>query len=170
MRCKDIERLMIDASERTLSRDETGVIARHVSRCASCKQFEKDLARIRKELENTPVPELPEELAEKTIGLCRSASWTPVPPEAVAFFRDRSASIPGFVWAALILLVILTGTLLIFSLSGYRLDESSPFPGVLVLILIVQNAVMLFFVPVLIAKFRSGMKDFGLSGHENSVT
>jgi len=56
MRCKDIERLIIDSSERKLSREERLAIDQHTAHCAECVRFQKDWERIRQSLKKMPAP------------------------------------------------------------------------------------------------------------------
>ncbi|MBN1221604.1 MAG: zf-HC2 domain-containing protein [Candidatus Aminicenantes bacterium] len=169
MRCKDIERLMIDASERPLSLDEAGMLDRHVLRCVSCSQFKKDLARIREELKTVSVPVLSEDLEERTLAGCRYLADRSTLPDSGVLSRIRSASIPGLVWTALILLVILTGILVISFLPGFESGNTVPFQAILALTLLAQNVVMLFFAPVLVTKLRECRGGNTLGGNKKLV-
>ena len=54
MRCKDIERLIIDSSDEDLSAEELRAIEKHVAHCALCARFRDDLEKIRMGVKTIP--------------------------------------------------------------------------------------------------------------------
>lgn len=155
MRCQDIERLIIDASERGLSQEEIRAIEDHTSSCAKCARFREELASIRACLRNSSRPALPDEFARKTQELCY-AEMEPLRGAAQKLEpRIRNHSIPKLIWASLFSLIVITGFLLLPLIRDIELEKTFSFPAVVVLFLIIQNAAMLFFAPVILRKFRS---------------
>lgn len=155
MRCKDIERLIVDASEGGLSKEEIRSIEDHVSSCVKCARLHEELEGIRVCLRNSSKPVLPYELIQKTRELCYAEmeSLRSAPQKSEGRIPNRS--IPKLIWTAIASLIVITGFLLLPLLRDLELEQTFSFPAVVVLFLIIQNAAMLFFTPVILRKFRS---------------
>lgn len=155
MRCKDIERLIVDASEGGLTKEEIRSIEDHISSCAKCGRFQEELEGIRVCLRNSSEPVLPENLIQKTRELCYAEieSFGSAPQKSER--RIPSHSIPKLIWAAIASLILITGFLLLPFIRDLELEQTLSFPAAVVLFLIIQNAAMLFFAPVILRKFRS---------------
>ncbi|MFC2165039.1 zf-HC2 domain-containing protein [Acidobacteriota bacterium] len=169
MRCKDIERLMIDGLERTLSGQNLNAIEQHVIRCSSCARFLEDLQKIRNGLRAFSCPSPSDELVKKTRALCHTEMEDMRVSDSGTIQRIRPRSIPRIIWAALFALVVLTGILIVSLLINFEVEESLSLKTVLTFTLIFQNAAMLFFAPVLIQKLRSPMNRVDINGYENLV-
>lgn len=161
MKCKDIERLIIDSSEEELTKEELFKIEQHVSGCAKCARFQEDLNKIRVHIKKMPALSPSAELVEKTQALCHAELNARKAPGAGLDRKTRSASMPRYMWAALPALIILTTVIIFPLLKDFKLTQS--FRSIMALTLIVQNAVMLCFAPILIRKFRLKKQDFSLS-------
>jgi len=151
MRCKDFKRLVIEYSPEELSRDEQKKIEQHAACCAECAALGDDLRVLRRHVTrlSTPVPS--DTLTQKIRSLCLADLQNPVLEKKL---EDASPStrIPHYVWAALSLLIVLTG---IFIFPFFKeLTLSSSFRSLMTLTLLVQNGVMLCFTPILLRKFR----------------
>ncbi|UCC41030.1 MAG: zf-HC2 domain-containing protein, partial [Candidatus Aminicenantes bacterium] len=72
MKCKDIERLIVDSSEDVLSPKDLSEIEQHVSKCAKCTRFQEDVRKIRLCLDETTTPEPSVELVKQTQLLCHA--------------------------------------------------------------------------------------------------
>jgi hypothetical protein len=155
MRCKDIERLIVDASEGGLNQEGIRAIEDHVSSCIKCARLQEELEGIRVCLRNSSKPVLPDDLAKKTQELCyaemESLQITPQKSE----HHVPSHSIPKLIWAAIAFLILITGFLLLPFIRDLELEQTLSFPAAVVLFLIIQNAAMLFFTPLILRKFRS---------------
>ena len=155
MKCKDIERLVIESSKDELSAEDLSRIKQHILHCSKCVQLEDDLKKIRTFLKKTVRPAPPVELVRKTQLICHA--------EIKAFKAgvkknsglSSSRLIPKYMWAALIMLITLTVILFSPLLTEFNLEPPLSFQAVVVLFLMIQNAGMLFFTPVLIRKYRS---------------
>ncbi len=154
MRCKDIERLIVDTSEGGLSQEEIRGIDQHVSSCAKCTRFQEELKGIRVCLKNTSVPDLPDALVQRTRELCYEEIRSFAAAQKVGDCTGNH-SIPKLIWTAIASLIVSTGLLLLPLIRDLELEQTFSFPAVVVLFLIIQNAAMLFFTPVIIQKFRS---------------
>lgn len=158
MKCKDIERLIIDFKEDGLSSEELSAVKEHVERCAECAGLRDDLRKIRVYLKRMPKSVLSAELARRTQSTCQvELSSMPLSRERTNG-RNHLRSIPKAVWAALFSLVVLTTILILVLLEDFDLKLPLSTQTVVVLTLMIQNAGMLFFAPILIRKFSSGDK------------
>ncbi len=154
MRCKDIERLIIDSSDRDLSQEELSTIEKHVARCALCVRFQDDFEKIRMGVKTIPQPILPPDLAQKTRRRCQAEiSQQPVAATKIAKLIP-SDPIPKYVWAVLLPLILLTVFVLAPTLKVVRLYQTLTFASAAALTIIIQNAVMLLFAPILIRRRR----------------
>jgi hypothetical protein len=146
------------SSDEELCPEEVKVVEEHLADCAQCTQLRDDLKKIWMDMKAMPKPVLPPELAEKTRERCYAELKKQYEVKKSAL-RSSPGPIPIYVWAVLIVLTVLTMFVTIPVISEIRLDESLSFKSAAVLTLIIQNAVMLFFAPVLIRKYRSRKQD-----------
>ena len=154
MRCKDIERLIIDSSEEDLSPEELSAIEKHVARCELCARFRDDLEKVRTGIKTMPQPVLRPDLAQKTRLRCL-AEMDREPGAATKIARlTPSEPVPKYVWAALFPLIFFTVILIVPVFKEIRLDQTLTFASVVALTIIIQNAVMLLFAPILIRRYQ----------------
>ncbi len=155
MKCKNIERLVIESSEDELSVEDLSLIKQHILHCSKCAQLEDDLKKIRVFLKKTALPATPAELVRQTQLMCHTE--IKALKAGVEKFSGLYSSrlIPKYIWAALIGLITLTMIFLSPLLTEFNLELPLSFQTVVVLFLMIQNAGMLFFAPVLIRKYRS---------------
>jgi len=159
MRCKDIERLIIDSSDENLSLEELRTIEKHVAHCALCARFRDDLEKIRMGIKTIPRPILPPDLAQKTRLRCQAElSQQPAAGARIGKLIPFDP-IPKYVWAVLFPLILLTVFVLAPTLKEIRLDQTLTFTSVVALTIIIQNAVMLLFAPILIRRLRGKKHD-----------
>ena len=156
MKCKDVERLILDMSEGEENKYKIEEIKHHISHCSKCATLEDDLKNIRDYLLKMPFPIPAEEFFEKTRALCNSEIGKISLPEK----RLIRPPIPKYIWAAFSTLLILTGVLMLPLGIEISVEEPLSFQTIGVLIILVRNLVMLFFAPVLIHKIRFRKKDF----------
>jgi len=161
MRCKNIERLIIASWDEDLSSEELKAIEQHVGLCAHCSRFREELGKIRTGVKVMPTPELSPDLAENT----RLRCYAEMKKQQEAAREKRSSQtlsrpIPIYVWATLFVLTLLTMVIILPVIKEIRFDQAMSFKAAAVLTLIIQNAVMLFFVPILIRKYRSKREYF----------
>jgi len=159
MRCKDIERLIIESSDEDLSLEELSAIEKHIARCALCAHFRDDLEKIRMGVKTMPQPVLPPGLAQKTRRTCQAEiSRRPAAASKIAKLIP-SDPIPKYVWAALLPLILLTVLVLAPTLKEIRLDQTLTFASAAALTMIIQNAVTLLFAQILIRRRRWKKQD-----------
>jgi hypothetical protein len=169
MKCKDIELLIIDSSEKDLTEEELSQIEQHISQCEQCQRFEEDLKNIRISLKKIRMPAPSSELTRKTLALCHSELNTRHPMDGKAIPQIRSAQIPLLIWVAFVSLTALTVILALPLLRGLQLTQTLSLPIVVVLAIMIQNAVMLCFAPLLLRKFGSKNQGLRLSLTENNA-
>jgi len=149
MECKKVKQWIMDSSAEDLDGKEGANIGRHISECPECASLWDDLKKIRLHLNKIPQPVPSEEVLKRTRSVCR-ARLRISPP---------SPSVPKYIWMAFAALVILTGVWMVPLSRELRLDQPLSLRAVGVLVLMIQNAVMLFFAPVLIRKFHRKHRD-----------
>jgi len=160
---------MINGTDRTLSRRELDDIEQHVAQCPSCSRFREDLNRIRNGLKAPPCHEPSEELLTTTRALCYAKIEAMGVSGTGALTGDRSRPVPKVIWAAVVTLIVLTGIIVISLLPELEIEEPLSLKTILAFTLIVQNAAMLFFAPLLIQKLRFPKKGFDSNGYDNFV-
>lgn len=160
MKCKDIERLIIYSSEEDLSSKELSEIEQHVSECSRCVRFQEELEKIRLCLEEMPTLEPPTELAKQTQLMCHAKLETlPVHAKKNAG-QALLTRIPKPIWIALFSLIALTLIWTFSLVEDFKIGQPLSFQTIAVLFLMIQNAAMLFFAPILIRMYR--VKNQGL--------
>jgi hypothetical protein len=154
MRCKDIERLIIDSSDEKLSSEELKGIEQHVADCAQCARFKDELEKIQVCIKEMPLPVPTPDLVQKTRKSCyaemseQSAKNTGITPQLPIH------PLPKLMWAALFSLILLTVLFFAPAFKEILEQQSLSFSSAVVLTLIIQNAVMLVLTPVLLRKYR----------------
>ncbi len=154
MQCKDIERLIIVSSEEELSSEESKIMEQHLEHCAQCARLRDELEKIRLGITTMSKPVLPPDLAQKTRQRCLDEIRFKPESAKRVFSRIRSYPIPKYVWAALVPITVFTVLLVGPLIKEIRLDESLTFESAAALTLLIQNAGMLFFAPILIRRYR----------------
>ena len=161
MKCQDIERLIIDSSEEDFTEEERERIEEHLAQCPRCHSFQDDLKKIRTFLKEMTPPSPPAELARCTQLLCYTRMRRSQQAEEKARSRiQQTPPIPVYIWGALVSLTILTLILTLPLIEGLTSDQPLQPPMFGVLVLMIQNAVMLCFSPILLRKYRMKNQDF----------
>lgn len=144
--CREIERFLAAGEDGELAGAEQVLVDDHLQGCARCRAFAADRALIRREFGSVPWPALPAELDRKTRWVFR--------PNGVA---KGPAAVPAWVLVALAVVTIVTGIWLAVSLADVTPETTLadlPVAGLAAVIVIVQNALMLFFAPVILRTYR----------------
>jgi anti-sigma factor RsiW len=145
--CRAIERLLAAGEDGELAAAERGLVEDHLRGCARCRAFAADRAAIRREVASVPWPELPDELDRRTRRALR--------PNGAG---ERAAAVPAWVLVALAVVTIVTGFWLAVSLADVTPETTFselPAAGLAAVVVIAQNALMLFFAPVVLRTFRA---------------
>jgi len=154
MRCQDIERLILEAEERELSREERLAIDEHLPRCSECASFKDFRKELRLSLQNVPVQRLPSELENRVRLICHSELNSKALGQLRLSRSRKSTRVPWMIWASLVVLTFLTIDFLIPRIEEFWQNQKFTLETVLVLILMLQNALMLFFAPIIIRRPR----------------
>lgn len=162
MKCKEIERLVINLSEEDLSEEEFSEIEQHVLDCAKCARFQDDLKKIRIYLKKMTLPVPSPELVRQTQSMCHAKIRILHEAYMKTVGQNRLKSIPKYLWAALISLIVLTIMWMFPLLRDLKLGQTLSFQAGVVFALMIQNAVMLFFAPILIRRYRLKNQELGL--------
>lgn len=148
MRCQDVERLMLESNEKERAPEERRSLQAHLETCSQCAAFKDFRAGLRSVWENAPAPDLAPEFIEKVRRRCHD--------ELVQGPSRPAAGVPWPIWAAFgVLTVITLGFFIPQILDFFSSREFTPALAWL-LIILMQNAVMLFFAPVIMRHSRIG--------------
>jgi predicted anti-sigma-YlaC factor YlaD len=145
-RCRDVERLMLESEDRALPPEERGLVEEHLRACARCRGFASDRALLRAELAGVRWPAPPEDLVLRTRRMLRAAGAA-APP-----------AVPAWILIALTAVTVVTGIGLAIALADVTPDMAladMPIGAVAAFFIIVQNALMLFFAPVVLRTVRA---------------
>jgi len=146
-RCKDVERLALEGEDRALTAEERRVVEDHLRECGPCRSFASDRALIRDGLASVRWPTPSDEIVRRTRRLVRESG------------QERArAAVPAWVLIALAAATVITGLWLAISLADVTPDmtlSDLPAEGLAAVFVIVQNALMLFFAPVVLRTFRA---------------
>jgi predicted anti-sigma-YlaC factor YlaD len=146
LRCRDVERLMLEGEDRALPAEERGLVEEHLRGCTRCRRFAADRALVRAELAGVRWPAPPKELVLRTRRLLRGAGAM-APPV-----------VPVWVLVAMAAVTIITSIWLAVTLPDITPEISLadlPFGGLVAIFIIVQNALMLFCAPVVLRTARA---------------
>jgi hypothetical protein len=154
MSCRKMEKWIIESSEEDLSPEKLSELRQHLSHCTRCARFKEDLQKIRIGLNELPSPLPSVELERRTRLMCQTALNHLKKAERKATLLIPLSPLPKTVWAALILIIILTSIWALPSLKQFPLDQTSSFHAWMVLGIIIQNVTMLIFSPLLLRKHR----------------
>jgi len=151
LRCRDVERLMLEGEDRALPAEERGLVEEHVRSCTRCRGFAADRALVRAELAGIRWPAPPEELVLRTRRMLRDAG------------AAAPAAVPAWVLVALAAVTIITSIWLAAWLPDVTPEmilADLPFGGLVAIFIIVQNALMLFCAPVVLRTARARRGEF----------
>jgi len=146
LKCRDIERLMLEGEDRALPPGERGLVEEHLRACVRCRGFTADRALVRAELAGARWPAPPEELVLRTRRMLRDTGAAAAP------------ALPAWVLVALAAVTIITSIWLAAWLPDITPETALadlPFGGLVAIFIIIQNALMLFCAPVVLRMART---------------
>jgi anti-sigma factor RsiW len=152
MRCQDVERLILE--DRGLGLEDRAKVDAHLAGCVRCSDWREFWATLRESVPGSPAPELPPRLAERVRQAAHAAILSRSgggPSRARAHARP---AVPVFIWAAFAAITVLTLGFLMPGVRDFIDNQKLTLGTALVLILILQNTVTLFFAPVVLRRER----------------
>ena len=154
MTCRQIQERILERSERTpdLPMDES--IEVHLSTCTDCQAWLDELQILRRSLSAQLHPSAAPELVMKTRSLCHDRIDGKVATHRRFRFSEWTRPIPGFIKWVLPALVIITFGWILGTVGDLEPDVAPTAPAVIGLVLIIQNAAMLLFAPILLKRRR----------------
>ncbi len=157
MKCKDIKRLVIASSGKLPDSKQLHAINLHVEHCIRCTRLKEDMESLRSLLQQRPNLVLPEDLDKKTYQKCLSEIQSLQKNTQRASFWQHMQSIPTHMKVVFIslLVVMVIWFFSFFEDFGSGGGEPLSMPAIFGLFLIIQNAMMLLFAPLLIRRFRT---------------
>lgn len=153
MRCQDFERLILEAGERKLSPEERLASERHLVQCPACAGFRDSWEDLHLSLQKAASP-LPPALERKVRLACHEELGAGSLQRARSRRARAGVHVPWPIWVALAVLTALTAAFLVPGVGEFLRDQKFTLEAVLVLGIILQNALMLFFAPVILRRRR----------------
>jgi hypothetical protein len=160
MRCPDFEHLMLESKERELLREERAALEKHLESCAQCAAFRDFWKDLRSGLPEAAGPALRAGLSESVRLRCHAELDSLSSARAGEEAEKRPAAAPWPILAALLLLTGLTMAFLIPTIEKFSQAQKVTIEMVLVVMVVLQNALMLLFAPVLLRRGRFAAFDF----------
>ena len=154
MRCKQVEKIFIDASESELDKRTKAEIEQHVLSCQRCQSFAKSLNWMRSELKQFQIASPADKLLQQTRSLCYDELRAKAVISGKAGMQMWGSPTPKFVWVALVAILVLTQVLVFPLFTDTTENQIISFPGIMALILVIQNITMLISAPLLLRKFK----------------
>ncbi len=144
---------MLESGERELVREER-LLEKHLETCPDCAAFRDFLGGLRTSLRDASGPPLSVGLSDSVRLRCRAEVEAWLPPRLRSAPSKQPSGVPWPIWGALLVLTGLTLCFLIPGLEEFRQSQKLTFGTVLVLLVILQNALMLFAAPLLMRRGR----------------
>lgn len=154
MKCKDVEPIIIEASHELLDGEDKKEMERHLKDCARCARLEEEMDGIKNAFLRHPRPALPEVLDERTHRMCRAELASAKRKADIPGEKNWLKSIPLAVKTAFISLFVLTAVWAVLVFRELRVEDTVSATSILLLALMIQNAVMLVFSPLLLRGLR----------------
>jgi|GEM_PF-580040 len=145
-RCRDIERLILEREESRLTAGDEKLIGDHLRVCSRCRDFEAALAGMREELPGMIWPSPPAGLDRRV--LCRARGVLAGEERGPGEARQALPRPVLAAAAALTVLLAVWSTAALADIGPGQILSDLPFAAKAALLLIAQNALMLFFAPV----------------------
>lgn len=156
MKCKDIQHKIIAASGGLQDSEQFKAIHLHVENCSKCSHLKEDVESLRVLLQRRSEPVLPEDLDKKTYQMCKSEIHSLQNNLQSTSFRKHLESIPVHMKVVFVSLLVVMVVWMFSFFKDFGIEgEGLSLPAIIGLFLIIQNAVMLLFSPLLIHRFRS---------------
>ena len=152
MRCQDVERLILESSG--LGPEERSKLDAHLARCARCSDFREFWRALQGRVSDPAPAGAPSGLAERVRRAAHAELRSGPAGEASRAPADAGPAVPGFVWAALAAITFLTLGFLIPGVQDFVENQKLTLGTGLVLVLILQNTLTLFFAPVVLRRRR----------------
>lgn len=146
-RCRQVERLTLESEDRALSETERSLVEAHLRGCRRCRDFAADRTLIRRELAAVRWPAPSDELVFRTRRLVQERQMEAAP-----------AGLPAWIIVALAVVSVFTAVGLTIALADVTPDMTLadlPLGALAAVITIAQNALTLFFAPVVLRTFRA---------------
>jgi hypothetical protein len=145
--CRDVERLILEGEDRELAEGPRRLVEDHQRACAACQAFAADRAVIRAEVGAIRWPAPPDRLIRETRRTILEAK-----PER------STAGLPTWVLVTMAVMTVVTGLWLAVALANVTPEMTLadvPIEALAAVFVVIQNALMLFFAPVLLRTVRS---------------
>jgi anti-sigma factor RsiW len=151
---------MLESRERELLREERLALEEHLESCPGCAAFRSFWRDLKSFFQEATGPALPAELSNNVRLRCHAELDSLSRRRAVRDPERRMVAAPWPILSALLILTGLTAIFLIPAIEEFRQAQKVTLETVLVFMVVLQNALMLFFAPVLMRRGRFSPFDF----------
>jgi anti-sigma factor RsiW len=153
---------MVEAGDRELSREELLMVEDHLAQCPACTALKEFWQNIRAGLEKAPKAGIPAPLESRVRSLCHAEISALRAGQTQPDLSSKSAPVPWTIWAALAVLTGLTLALLVGGIEQFSRTREVTRGVLLLLILVLQNGLTLFFAPLVMRRQRLTNMHMGL--------
>jgi anti-sigma factor RsiW len=144
--------LIIDGS--VSGTEERAKMDAHLERCARCSTLYEFWRSVHESAAKLPAPELPSGLSEKVRQAAHAELGSRLGERAARQKAPAGPGVPGFIWAAIGAVTVLTLGFLIPAVREVVENQKLTPGAALALVLILQNTLTLFFAPVVLRRER----------------
>ena len=154
MKCKRVEKLIIEEIQSGLNAKLKSKFEAHLFQCTKCLSFKERYNSLRSGLLNLETPSPSEKLEEQTKALCFDELLKQ--DEIISFADQKSTAneTPLTVWVAFIVLIGLTLIWAFPVLKDYVNDYVVTNHTIYLVMIVIQNILALMFAPILLRSLR----------------
>ena len=152
MKCKQIEKLIVDTPQGELDSHTKEAIANHVSSCAKCNRFADNTTWMRNKLSSLECESPPDYLLQRTKSLCHLELETKLTLDQKAVLQNPH--IPKWIWILFFIVLALMQIFIVPLFIENTMAQDLNIHWFLALMMIIQNMTMLFLSPVLLSRFK----------------
>lgn len=153
MKCKHFRSLILEQPDRELTAGESRMLADHLSGCRECLAFKQELLLLGGLIGENRFPELSTDVEREVRKRCHRALRERETAKQAAEKIPAWLGIPRGILLSLFLLVAITMILILTGFGEISIGNTLSAGDLLILMLVLQNAVMLLFSPVLFRKY-----------------
>lgn len=146
MRCTRVESVLMEGMQEQSAAVQEQLQA-HLKDCPQCEKFAEELQALHEDAAELVATEVPESLSVSVLSRCRS--------ELRESARSFPGTVPVWVRACTGLLCLLTVLWAYPAIKDFVMEESVDYRTGLVITLVMQNAIMLLFAPLIVRIFKN---------------
>jgi len=150
MRCKQAEKLLIEAATTTLTPARKAALDFHLASCSRCRSFADHLMKMRTGIDDMKNKQPSLQLAENTLLLCRQKLHEQFERQPAGTLQTTVVTTPKWLFAAIVVLLSLTIAWALPVIQDLVTKKLITNQTILCFILFAQNMIMLLLTPILV--------------------